>query len=75
MNVTLNQIYLHVMNYMDMFPLYAYFIINIYQRGGIMAYEKDLDDVMYEFTKIVCTGCGWTRWYAEDLEGCECEEE
>jgi len=40
-----------------------------------MAYEKDYDDVMYEFTKIVCTGCGWTRWYAEDLEGCECEEE
>lgn len=40
-----------------------------------MAFEKDYDDIMYEFLKIVCTGCGWTRWYVEDLEGCECEDE
>ena len=42
-----------------------------------MAYEKDYDDIMYQnyVSKIVCLGCGWTRWYAEDLEGCECEEE
>tara|TARA_R110001599_G_C12254442_1_gene659899 strand:+ start:1254 stop:1379 length:126 start_codon:yes stop_codon:yes gene_type:complete len=39
------------------------------------AYEKDFDDIAHQWGKIVCLGCGYTRWYAEDLEGCECEEE
>tara|TARA_R110002073_G_scaffold311318_1_gene482370 strand:- start:1992 stop:2180 length:189 start_codon:yes stop_codon:yes gene_type:complete len=62
------------MNYMDMFRLYAYFIINIYQRGGIMAYEKDHDDVMYE--NYICMYCGW--WICPIIDGvtdCGCEEE
>ena len=60
------------MNYMDMYPLYAYFIINIYQRGDIMAHEKDLDDVMYE--NYICMVCGW--WVLPNvIDVCGCEEE
>ena len=60
------------MNYMDMYPLYAYFIINIYQRGDIMAYEKDLDDIMYE--NYVCLFCGWFV-QPNVKDECGCEEE
>ena len=57
-----------------MYPLYAYFIMNIYWKGVNMAYEKDLDDTMYE--NYICMYCGW--WIAPIIDGitdCGCEEE
>ena len=59
---------------MDMYPLYAYFIMNIYWKGVNMAFEKDLDDTMYE--NYICMYCGW--WIAPIIDGitdCGCEEE
>jgi len=60
------------MNYMDISPLYAYFIINIYRKGVNMAYEKDYDDIMSEY--YICMKCGW---YVQPniIDDCGCEEE
>tara|TARA_R100001463_G_C3429639_1_gene211259 strand:+ start:454 stop:633 length:180 start_codon:yes stop_codon:yes gene_type:complete len=59
---------------MDIYPFNVMFIIDIYLRGDIMAYEKDLDDIMYE--NYICMYCGW--WIAPIIDGitdCGCEEE
>jgi len=69
MNVILDQIYLHVINYTDMSPLYAYFIMNIYWRGVNMAYEKDLDDIMENAQIKVVDAEGICYAYIVDSEG------
>ncbi len=73
MNVILGRIYSLVMNYMDTYRLNAMFIIDIYQRGVNMAYEKDLDDIMHE--NYICLKCGWVIGEWPYTGECGCEEE
>jgi len=57
------------MNYMDTYPLNAMFIIDIYQRGVNMAYEKDLDDIMENAQLKVVDAEGICYAYIVDKKG------
>tara|TARA_R100000900_G_C3349131_1_gene166347 strand:+ start:426 stop:632 length:207 start_codon:yes stop_codon:yes gene_type:complete len=54
---------------MDIFPLNATFIIDIYRRGVKMAYEKDLDDIMENAQIKVVDAEGICYAYIVDHEG------